>query len=163
MKTADSIYEIEASDGTKTEKRSIGSIKESLFYGRDEERILEIAKSPKLKAITLTVTEKAYKADSDFTARLIKVLRARFEIGGSSIAVISCDNLPSNGDFIRNLLKEAVTDLELWSWIENNVRFPNCMVDRIVPAPDKSNRLLIKTEIFNQWVIEHDPISQYFH
>ena len=162
MNAADSIYEVEASDGIKTDRRTIGAIKESLFYSRDEARILEIARSPKLKAITLTVTEKAYKADSDFTFRLIKALRARFEVGGSSIAVISCDNLPSNGDFIRNLLKEAVTDNALWSWIDSNVRFPNCMVDRIVPAPDKTNRLLIKTEIFNQWVIEHDPISQYF-
>ena len=161
MNAADSIYEVEASDGIKTDRRTIGAIKESLFYSRDEARILEIARSPKLKAITLTVTEKAYKPDSDFTARLIKALRARFEVGGSSIAVISCDNLPSNGDFIRNLLKEAVTDNALWSWIDSNVRFPNCMVDRIVPAPSKDNRLLVRTEIFNQWIIEKDPISKY--
>jgi mannitol-1-phosphate/altronate dehydrogenase len=32
MKAANSIYEVEASDGVRTEKRTIGSIKESLFY-----------------------------------------------------------------------------------------------------------------------------------
>jgi fructuronate reductase len=161
MKAADSIYEVEASDGFKTDKKSIGSIKESLFYSRDEARILEIARSPKLKAITLTVTEKAYKADSEFAARLAKVLKERYESGGESIAVISCDNLPSNGNFIKNLMKEVIKDSELWNWVEANIRFPNSMVDRIVPAPAKENRLLIKTEIFNQWVIENDPISKY--
>ncbi|MEN9680023.1 MAG: hypothetical protein RLZ57_1152 [Actinomycetota bacterium] len=161
MSAADSIYEIEASDGNRTETRKIGSIKESLFFPRDEARILEIARSPKLKAITLTVTEKAYKADSDFAARLAKVLQERYESGGESIAVISCDNLPSNGNFTKNLMKQVIKDPELWKWVDEKIRFPNCMVDRIVPAPDKNNRLLIKTEIFNQWIIESDPISKY--
>jgi fructuronate reductase len=114
-----------------------------------------------LKAITLTVTEKAYKADSEFAARLAKVLSERYKSGGGSIAVISCDNLPSNGNFTKNLMREVIKDSELWNWVEANVRFPNSMVDRIVPAPAKENRLLIKTEIFNQWVIEKDPISKY--
>jgi len=161
MRQKDSLFEILASDGERSERRTIGSIKESLFYPRDEARILELAKSPNLKAITLTVTEKAYKPDSEFTARLVKVLRTRYESGGSSIAVISCDNLPSNGDFTKALLKSVIKDSKFWNWIESNIRFPNCMVDRIVPAPDKNNRLLINTEIFNQWIIENDPISKY--
>ena len=161
MKNANSIYEVEASDGVRTERRMIGSIKESLFYSRDEERILKIARSPKLKAITLTVTEKAYKSDSEFIQRLAKVLRERYESGGGSIAVISCDNMPSNGDFVKTLMKEVIEDQELWGWIDSNIRFPNCMVDRIVPAPSKDNRLLVRTELFNQWIIEKDPISKY--
>jgi fructuronate reductase len=161
MKAADSIFEVEASDGDKTITKTIGSIKESLFYSRDEARIFEIARSPQLKAITLTVTEKAYKPDSEFASRLANVLRQRYEAGGGSIAVISCDNLPSNGNFTKNLMREVIKDQEFWNWIEANIRFPNCMVDRIVPAPAKENRLLIKTEIFNQWIIENDPISEY--
>ena len=161
MNLADSIYEVEESDGHASEIKTIGSIKESLFYPRDENRIIEIAKSPNLKAITLTVTEKAYKPGSDFSVRLAKVLQSRYEVNGSSIAVISCDNLPSNGNFVRELMKTQINVPLLWKWVEENVRFPNCMVDRIVPAPDKSNRLLIKTEKFNQWVIENDPISEY--
>ena len=161
MSAANSIYEVQASDGEFSESRTIGAIKESLFYPRDEARILEIARSPKLKAITLTVTEKAYKAGSEFAARLAKVLRERYESGGGSIAVISCDNLPSNGDYTKELMREVITDKQFWNWVETNIRFPNCMVDRIVPAPAKENRLLIKTEIFNQWVIENDPISKY--
>ena len=128
---------------------------------RSEARILEIARSPELKAITITVTEKAYKPGSDFSLRLAKVLNERYKSGGGSIAVISCDNLPSNGDFTKNLMREVIEDKELWSWVEANIRFPNSMVDRIVPAPAKENRLLIKTEKFNQWIIENDPISKY--
>ena len=161
MTAADSIFQVEENDGISSELRNIGSIKESLFYPRDEARILEIARSPELKAITITVTEKAYKPGSDFSLRLAKVLNERYKSGGGSIAVISCDNLPSNGDFTKNLMREVIEDKELWSWVEANIRFPNSMVDRIVPAPAKENRLLIKTEKFNQWIIENDPISKY--
>jgi len=99
MTAADSIFQVEENDGINSELRSIGSIKESLFYPRDEDRILEIARSPKLKAITITVTEKAYKPGSDFSLRLARVLNERYKSGGGSIAVVSCDNLPSNGDY----------------------------------------------------------------
>ena len=161
MTAADSIFQVEENDGISNELRNIGSIKESLFYPRDEARILEIARSPELKAITITVTEKAYKPGSDFSLRLAKVLNERYKSGGGSISVISCDNLPSNGDFTKNLMREVIKDSKLWNWAEANIRFPNSMVDRIVPAPAKENRLLIKTEKFNQWIIENDPISKY--
>ena len=161
MNAANSLFDVEASDGERIERKTIGSIKESLFYSRDEARVLEIARSPKLKAITITVTEKAYKPDSEFANRLAKVLSERYQSGCGGIAVISCDNLPSNGDFTKNLLRQVIKDSELWNWVESNIRFPNCMVDRIVPAPSRDNRLLIRTEIFNQWIIESDPISKY--
>ena len=161
MTAADSIFQVEENDGINSELRSIGSIKESLFYSRDEDRILKIARSPKLKAITITVTEKAYKPGSDFSLRLARALNERYKSGGGSIAVVSCDNLPSNGDFTKNLMREVIEDKDLWNWVEANIRFPNSMVDRIVPAPAKENRLLIKTEKFNQWIIENDPISKY--
>ena len=149
MTAADSIFQVEENDGISSELRNIGSIKESLFYPRDEARILEIARSPELKAITITVTEKAYKPGSDFSLRLAKVLNERYKSGGGSISVISCDNLPSNGDFTKNLMREVIKDSKLWEWVEINIRFPNSMVDRIVPAPAKENRLDRKSTRLN--------------
>ena len=60
------------------------------------------------------------------------------------------------------MLRQVIEDKNFWNWVDTNIRFPNSMVDRIVPAPDPGNRLLIRTEMFNQWVIENDPISKYF-
>ena len=56
----------------------------------------------------------------------------------------------------------------LAQWIEQNVSFPNCMVDRITPATGDEQRQLVRdnfglddaypvvSEVFRQWVIEDD-------
>jgi len=157
-------FEVIARDGSGETTTLIESIKEALFYPRDIVRITEIAKSPDLKAITLTVTEKAYKngGSDGVPARIAYLLAERFKAGAPGIAIISCDNVPSNSQFLRGLVLEVVAangDSELLQWINENIRFPNSMIDRIVPAMTSA---AITTEPFNQWVIENDPISELF-
>ena len=157
-------FEVIARDGSGETTTLVESIKEALFYPRDIVRITEIAKSPDLKAITLTVTEKAYKNDGSdgVPARIAYLLAERFKAGAPGIAIISCDNVPSNSQFLRGLVLEVVAangDSELLQWINENIRFPNSMIDRIVPAMTSA---AITTEPFNQWVIENDPISELF-
>lgn len=157
-------YEIIARDAISETTTLVESIKESLFYPRDLERITQIVRSPDLQAITLTVTEKAYKNDGPdgVPARLAHLLGERFKSGAPGIAIISCDNVPSNSQFLRGLVLEAITaagDRELLKWVSTNIRFPDSMIDRIVPAM-RSNA--ITTEPFNQWVIQNDPIKELF-
>ena len=157
-------YEVIARDANGETTTLVESIKESLFYPRDLERITQIVRSPDLQAITLTVTEKAYKNDGPdgVPARLAYLLGERFKSGAPGIAIISCDNVPSNSQFLRGLVLEAIAaagDGELLKWVNTNVRFPNSMIDRIVPAM-RSNATT--TEPFNQWVIQNDPIEKLF-
>jgi fructuronate reductase len=157
-------YEVIARDANGETTTLVESIKESLFYPRDLERITQIVRSPDLQAITLTVTEKAYKNDGPdgVPARLAHLLGERFKSGAPGIAIISCDNVPSNSQFLRGLVLEAIAaagDGELLKWVNTNIRFPNSMIDRIVPAM-RSNA--ITTEPFNQWVIQNDPIEELF-
>ncbi len=157
-------YEVIARDASGETTTLIESIKESLFYPRDIARITEIVRSPDLQAITLTVTEKAYKNDGaeGVPARLAHLLAERFAAGAPGIAIISCDNVPSNSQFLRGLVLEVIAangDSELLQWVSVNIRFPNSMIDRIVPAMTSS---AITTEPFNQWVIENDPIHALF-
>ena len=63
-------FEVIARDGDGETTTLIESIKESLFYPRDISRITEIAKSPDLKAITLTVTERPTKMAAQIACRL---------------------------------------------------------------------------------------------
>jgi fructuronate reductase len=157
-------YEVIARDAQGETRTLVESIKESLFYPRDLKRITEIVRSPDLQAITLTVTEKAYKNDGpeSVPARVAHLLGERFKSGASGIALISCDNVPSNSQFLRGLVLEniAVTgDEKFLEWVNSNIRFPNSMIDRIVPAMTSA---AITTEPFNQWVIQDDPIKELF-
>jgi fructuronate reductase len=157
-------YEVIARDASGETTTLVESIKESLFYPRDIARINEIVASPDLQAITLTVTEKAYKNDGPdgVPARLAHLLGERFKASAAGIAIISCDNVPNNSKFLRGLVLEVIAangDSKLLEWVSSNIRFPNSMIDRIVPAMTST---AITTEPFNQWVIEHDAIEKLF-
>jgi fructuronate reductase len=157
-------YEVIARDANGETTKLIESIKEAFFYPRDIERIYEIVRSPDLAAITLTVTEKAYKNDGpeSVPARLANLLGERFKSGSPGIAIISCDNIPSNSEYLRGLVLEVIAagnNKELLAWVNSNIRFPNSMIDRIVPAMTSN---AITTEPFNQWIIQNDPIEALF-
>ena len=81
---------------------------------------------------------------------------------------MSCDNLRHNGHVMKTALLSfaRAKDAALAEWIEANVTFPSCMVDRITPAvgPADAARLNqesglddkapVFAEDFIQWVIE---------
>ena len=88
--------------------------------------------------------------------------------GIAPFTVLSCDNVPQNGDTARKTLLAfaALRDQTLHEWIKQNVAFPNSMVDRITPQTTLIDRVLVQDEYglqddwpvicepFRQWIIE---------
>ncbi|GFJ90940.1 hypothetical protein Prum_045820 [Phytohabitans rumicis] len=140
----------------------------------------------------MTVTEKAYQMDpatgrlrpdaavaADLTGDgppatvpglLVRGLLARAAADAGPIALLSCDNLPSNGKRLHGLVTQALeyagTPGAVVDWVRGNVTFPGTMVDRIVPATTTetlaaAQRALgvadlaaVAAEPYRQWVIE---------
>ena len=152
-------------------------------------QLMSTIANPHIHIVTLTVTEKGYchtggKLDiqhpdvaQDLSADTRKLslpgvlamgLDARRRAGCGPITLISCDNLNANGRVLSNVVTEfaARYNSDLENWISVNVRFPNTMVDRIVPATSDGDRTRIVEELgfsdeatvlcepFRQWVIE---------
>jgi fructuronate reductase len=83
-------------------------------------------------------------------------------------AVLSCDNLPANGETTRGVIIEfaGLQGSGVADFIRQEVAFPATMVDRIVPATTDDDRAAVAaqtgfedawpviTEPFSQWVIE---------
>lgn len=83
---------------------------------------------------------------------------------------MSCDNIPGNGHVARKMLISFARrkDAAVAEWIEREVRFPNCMVDRITPVTADEDRVALAErfgiedgwpvvcEPFTQWVLEDD-------
>jgi mannitol-1-phosphate/altronate dehydrogenase len=161
-------------------------------YGRVEEWFAQ----PELSIIFLTVTEKGYCVHPstcelnldhpDITHDLLnpqqpksaigliaKAISARYDLAFTGISVLSCDNMPENGD----VLKAAVVGFllkvnpEVANWAKSNVRFPSTMVDRIVPAMTEHSHQQLKAlvsaedkcgvvgESCKQWVIEDNFVA----
>jgi mannitol-1-phosphate/altronate dehydrogenase len=82
--------------------------------------------------------------------------------------VLSCDNVQGNGAVARKVITSfaRLRDESLAVWIERNVAFPNCMVDRITPQTTDADRAMVEytfgvrdnwpvmTEPFTQWIVE---------
>lgn len=129
---------------------------------------------PGVGVLTLTVTEAGYRPGSGAPARVLDGLRARFEAEAGGIAVVSCDNLPGNGEVIRDAVlaladggsgSPSSGDADFAAWLRSEVSFVSSMVDRITPATTEADRETVRrltgwvdaapvvTEPFSEWVL----------
>ena len=161
------------------------------FLPSNPVEILDVLSDGKIRIVSLTITESGYYIDAatgEFAADhpemirdakspdtpvslfgvIVKALKLRRDTGIEPFTVLSCDNLPGNGNVTRQTIVglASLSDPELADWIASSVSFPNSMVDRIVPATTDRERQLVKDnfgihdelpvvcEPFCQWVIE---------
>lgn len=167
-----------------------------LVAPEDPAAVLARIASPETRIVTLTVTEKGYPRDAatgglafehpeiqhdlanperpvSAVGVLVAALEHRQATGRPPLTVVSCDNLQNNGHVLRALVVALAErrSLDLARWIAERCRFPNTMVDRIVPAPTEEDRAdahhalgltdlaAISHEPFLQWVIEDDFVD----
>jgi mannitol 2-dehydrogenase len=153
--------------------------------------IVKALADPRIRIVSLTITEGGYFLDAAtgrFDARhpliladvadpthprtlfgmMLKALADRRARGHPPFTVLSCDNLPGNGEVTRRTvigLAERI-DPDLAAWIMRAVTFPNSMVDCITPRTTARERELVRhrfgivdaapvvCEPFRQWVVE---------
>lgn len=187
----DGFYTVKVSSAQGQEQQIVQSVAKVLVAPDDPQAVLSLMASPTCHIISLTVTEKGYchdpstgnlnvqhpdivhdlsNLDKPKTAigYLISALKTRFEAHIDAPTILCCDNLPENGNTTARIVTQFATRIsdELVAWINENVAFPNTMVDRIVPATTPSDideladeagyrdSAMVKTEAFTQWVIE---------
>lgn len=171
--------------------RIIGSIARYLFAPDNRQAVIEALADPKCRIVTLTITESGYyyiEGSGAFDLNhptiqhdlhhpdqpigtygfLTAALKKRREQGLAPFTVLSCDNIQGNGDMVRKMLTTfaEMRDPSLGSWIDQNVAFPNCMVDRITPLTTPEDIKMVADQFgiddafpcvgepFTQWVIE---------
>ncbi|GAA1561288.1 mannitol dehydrogenase family protein [Kribbella sancticallisti] len=144
--------------------RVIGSIRDILTAPEDPQAVVDRIAGPEVAVVTLTVTEKGYRAAAaggldltdpeiraDLTGRpprtvvgqLAAGLARRAELGAGPLTIVSCDNLVANGPFLRRLMEDYATAAGAPAGLAKQLevaRFPASMVDRIVPATTAADR-----------------------
>jgi mannitol 2-dehydrogenase len=178
--------------------RVIGSVVEFLYAPDDPEAAIEKLAAPATRIVSLTITEGGYNldavtgefrsADPAVTADLrpgavprtvfglvTEALARRRERGIPAFSIVSCDNIQGNGHVSRHaftafaqLRDQGRGDPGLADWMSREVRFPNGMVDRIVPVTTDADRAELSRrfgledgwpvlcEPYTQWVLEDD-------
>lgn len=164
LKPQDCLYTLLLRDGSGAQ-RTIGSLLDIVVAPEPPRRLVEHLADPRIRIVTLTITEKEYTAnlaartvfwdhsdvihdianpDKPRTALgcLSQALKWRRDEGIVPFTVLCCDNLLSNGKTLKALLLEFAgkSDRSLADFIDRRVAFPSSMVDRIVPATNDEDR-----------------------
>ncbi|WP_353953814.1 mannitol dehydrogenase family protein [Knoellia sp. S7-12] len=174
------------------EPRVIGSMVGYLFAPDDPSAVLNRLVDPATRIVSLTVTEGGYHVNQvtgEFDANdpvlqadlalkdndggmpqsmfgfVVEAARRRRDTGGDPFTVMSCDNLPGNGDVAKKMIVAfaRLKDPELGAWMEENVAFPNCMVDRITPvtSPEDTAALASRFGVEDAWPVVSEPFTQW--
>lgn len=117
--------------------------------------LLETLCRPSVRLVTLTMTATAYDAAPEsggaLAFRLLAAaLAGRQAAGTPPFTVLSCDNLPDNGQAARRALLAAADVVQpgLSATLARTVAFPSCMVDRITPTTsDVRRRALARSHL----------------
>lgn len=162
LAVGDCLYRLEVRGPTGSAAEVVESIAE-VHVASDAEAWLRLWADPAVGYVTLTVTEPAYRLDDDpssVTSRLVAGLRARRAAGAGPIALIPCDNLPANGEVLRDVVAaRTLGDPGLAAWVDANARYVSTVVDRITPANE--DPLVVVTEPYTDWVIGARPGPTY--
>ncbi|MGO1622659.1 mannitol dehydrogenase family protein [Flaviflexus sp.] len=103
-------------------------------------------------------------------AKILAGLLARRAAGVGPLTILPCDNLPDNGSAFARVVTDAAREVDpsIVQWMDENVSWATCMVDRITPATSDADRdecekvqgyadaSPVPTEPFSEWVISGD-------
>jgi mannitol 2-dehydrogenase len=189
----DWLYTLAERNGSDERAVAVGALTGMIHAAGASESLLEAIDRPSTRIVSITVTEHGYclnpstrRLDSEHPlirrdlaeptrphsaiGILVEACRRRKTANLPAFTILSCDNIPHNGDVTRRAVLDlaAQRDRGLAAWIEDNVRFPNGMVDRITPVtrPEDIAALAARhriadnwpvfSETFSQWVVEDD-------
>jgi mannitol 2-dehydrogenase len=187
----DGLYTVVQRSRERDSARVVGSIVRWHYAVEDRSAALAALADEATRMVTLTITGDGYYIDKrtgefdcargdvgadlsipdHFTstwAYLAEALFRRRRAGLPPFTVMSCDNVPDNGQAARTALVSFATlrDPSLGRWIDRHVAFPSTMVDRITPATTWVEERFVErsfgmvdacpviAEPFRQWVVE---------
>lgn len=191
LEPQDGLYTVAIRDGGGDSFRVIGSLGKVLVAPEDPQAVLSAMIDPDVRIVSLTVTEKGYcyspatvsldenhpdiahdlahpASPRSAPGFIVEALARRRTGGTAPFTLLSCDNLPANGETLKRVATRfaELRDPGLARFIREEVAFPSTMVDRIVPATTDADRATvteamglvdawpIMTEPFTQWVVE---------
>ncbi|MEO9652137.1 MAG: mannitol dehydrogenase family protein [Roseobacter sp.] len=154
-------------DGSSAEVT--GAMIDFLPIQEDNAALIATMSDPKIRIVSLTVTEGGYYQDvaggldvnhddiqHDATTperprtafgAIIAALKARRLAGAVPFTCQCCDNLQNNGAILRQTVVglARLSDPDLADWIDSEGAFPNSMVDCIVPATGEKELELVQS------------------
>jgi tagaturonate reductase len=161
----------------------VESVSRALFAGSQWDEVRAVARSPQLRVVVSNTTEVGYDLDPadgpgdspprSFPAKLLRVLRERFDAGRPGVTIIPCELREHNADLLREIVLRLAHDWGLADegflrWLEHDCVWLNTLVDRIVAAAPQDHplsardALLTLCEPYALWAIQDRSRADHF-
>ncbi len=187
----DCLYTLVERSGEGEKLQLIGAVLETLVGPETPAALVAQMAADNIKIVSLTITEKGYCHDPatgnlnlnhpdiihdlahldkpvSAIGFLVSALKQRFDNNQKAFTLLSCDNLPNNGEVLEKVVCQFAEKIApaFAQWIKTNATFPCTMIDRIVPATTDEDRREIEARLglrdegmvvcepFSQWVVE---------
>ncbi len=183
----DNLFTVTEKNGAGASVNVVSVLKEILVAPENPKAVVDAITDPKVKLVTLTVTEKGYcldpatnelqfdhpdiQHDLNYPAAprtAIGILASAIKIrlkARRRLSVVSCDNLSSNGIRLQSAVKEFIAEAspEILPAFDDLVRFPSTMVDRITPATteDDLGDVYKSSGLYDQAAVITEPFTQW--
>src|SRR5690606_13102705 len=183
LRAQDHLYTVVEKGGDGPRARVVGSIVDYLFAPEDPEAVIAKIADPSTRIISLTITEGGYCVNfstgrfdptpevladlqpgttpSTVFGLIAAGLARRRAAGVGPLSVMSCDNLPGNGDLAKMAFCAFAErlDPDLAEWMRAQVAFPNTMGDRIAPVTTDADRELLEATygVRDRWPAVCEP------
>ena len=167
LEAQDHLYTLIERDSDGSRPRIVGSIVDYRLVTGDTAAFAREAARPEIAILSMTITEGGYSLDKPNPTidAIVTGIEARRASGGKPLTILSCDNLPGNGNAAREAItrvSEARSD-DLVRWVETACSFPNSMVDRITPQTTDADRAFLhdEFELDDGWPVVSEPFRQW--
>jgi mannitol 2-dehydrogenase len=169
----DHLYTLVERGNGEPRPQVVGSIIDYRLAHRDPAAAGDLAADPSVAIVSLTITEAGYGDGAGAAPSSVPTafdviamgLEQRRQQGHAPLTIVSCDNLPGNGDAARRSTVVAARRIgaALAEWTDRHCAFPNSMVDRITPATSDADRawLLESVGVVDRWPVVAEPFRQW--
>ncbi|NVP55529.1 mannitol dehydrogenase family protein [Mycoplana rhizolycopersici] len=174
-------------DNNRTGAHVTGAMIDYLKPGDVASTVARLA-DPAIRIVSLTITEGGYFIDpasgvfnpahpaiaadgenpddpKTVFGLILAGLKARRAKGIAAFTIMSCDNIPGNGEVTHAAVSglARLSDPDFADWIDASVAFPNGMVDRITPATGPREIEIVADEygIEDQWPVFCEEFKQW--
>jgi tagaturonate reductase len=154
----------------------VGSVSRAVVAATQWDEVRALARSPQLRVILSNTTEAGYALDPadgpadapprSFPAKLLAVLRERYEAGLPGVLVVPCELREHNAGQLLGLVDGLARDWRLpegfRDWLHNGCAWLETLVDRIVTEPKDhplaaEDAMLTVGESYALWAIQQKP------
>jgi len=167
LESQDHLYTLIKRDSNGSRPRVVGSIVDYRLVTGDAAAFAQQVAQPDVAILSMTITEGGYSLEKPNPTidAIVTGLDVRRANGETPLTILSCDNLPGNGNVAREAITRASEGRSegLVHYVETACSFPNSMVDRITPQTTDGDRAFLHEEfgLDDGWPVVSEPFRQW--